>query len=431
MKNKTEKENKAGSRLKRSFSSFNMKYLPSILYCIIATILIFAPYQEESTLSEAWVHDVLYAVILILLVTTVIILVPIVKANGISKRSLLAMMPAVVMVIMNIVHRNGDASISGVVSLTWVVFCAFPAELKRKTFIYFRKVFIVVCTIGIVCYVLYLIKIPFFWSEVPYYWGGENMKYINFGVSFLYENNGVLRLCGICNEPGVLGTFAALILCADKVRRKSKGNLIMFVAGLLTFSLAFVFIMAIYILGMLLVRIYREKDKKRKALELSAVVVAILLWIFALPNINTGVKVIDYTFHRFTISSTGLSGDNRTTKKFDALFNEAFSQKLLFGHGKGYVSSLGLEQNLSYKVYILEYGVIGCLLMWAPLAIVSLYGRKKTLPLVLFVVVFFASIYQRPSIITPAYAVILLGGVEYICRNELKGGRKNVVKENS
>ena len=114
----------------------------------------------------------------------------------------------------------------------------------------------------------------------------------------------------------------------------------------------------------------------------------LLAWIFVLPNIHTGNSMIDYTLQRLALTSDGmLAGDNRTTAAFDKEFGRTFSQNPLFGQGKGYVNEMGLEKNLSYKIYLLEYGIVGCVLIWGTLAVAVMRKNMKNFEIMLFVLV--------------------------------------------
>ena len=62
--------------------------------------------------------------------------------------------------------------------------------------------------------------------------------------SFLGQT--VYRLLGPYDEPGVIGTLAALILSADNFRLNSKSNLILIIAGILSFSLTFYILTVLY-----------------------------------------------------------------------------------------------------------------------------------------------------------------------------------------
>ena len=52
-------------------------------------------------------------------------------------------------------------------------------------------------------------------------------------------------MCGIFNEPGWLGTTIGLMLCYEEFEFKKISNWILLIAGLLTYSLAFIIIMII------------------------------------------------------------------------------------------------------------------------------------------------------------------------------------------
>jgi hypothetical protein len=85
-----------------------------------------------------------------------------------------------------------------------------------------------------------------------------------------------------------------------------------------------------------------------------------------------------------------------------------------FGKGYGFVVSSKLGNNSSYKIKLLDYGIVGCMLIWGTLLLSVLKNNFRNKEIMLYIIVFFASIYQRPNIMTLPYLVLLTGGIECI-----------------
>lgn len=393
------------------------RWIPCLAFAGAAIITVFAPYQQNASLGDGVMRGVLLWCVVVLFAISLISLLLVIKKSDFGIWNLVAMIPALIYLYLNVFHSYVEVSLSSIgifAVVLWMLFCMFPRDLRLKTFVIFKKVWVVTCLIGILCYIVYVIKFPLPYERVAYYAGKGNQGYISYYVSFLFErSDGLLRLYGICNEPGVLGTVCGLILCASHMNLRKKENIILLIAGFLTFSMAFFVLLMLYAMFLLIVKICQEKNITRKIIKVACVLLCLGLCFFVLPNVKTGNTTIDYTLSRFAITEEGFVGDDRTTEKFDRLYEETSLQDKMFGLGKSYLKSHNIVKNLSYKVYILEYGIVWCALMWGGLLAVSMHYSKKDKFALIFVLLFFASIYQRPNIVTSTYAIILFGGIEY------------------
>ena len=182
-------------------------------------------------------------------------------------------------------------------------------------------------------------------------------------------------------------------------------NIIIMLAGLLTFSLAFYVIVIIYIL----------MAPKRHSKVITALFVAIILALIILPNIEFKNNNINALINRFSIENGEWVGDDRSNETIEQLLEETLSSfYALFGMGGGYVDSLHIEKVGTYKKFIIDYGIVGIFIMYIPLIIHAFKRCNKNYYAIIYVICFIASIYQRASIFMMACFVILFGGIEYI-----------------
>lgn len=391
----------------------------SALFATIAISTMLALYQQDSTLGDATTRAILSTAVYSMSFLTVILSIPLIQAKNITKKTFLTMAPVLIFAILNIFHSYVPTQIGWLTVILWCIFCILPDTCKKKTFIMFRNIWCVLCVIGIVCFVLYLFKIPLLqYNEVSYYTalasGSGRMSYIDYGVSLLYKQGDILRLCGLCNEPGYFGTFCALLFCANGATLKKKTNIILSIAGALSFSAAFSLIIVICCVVKLLSIIKNQKNIGKKTAYCLAAIAFAASYLFVLPNIETGNSSTDALIRRITVTSEGINGDNRSSVELDELYKATLSTSPLFGMGRGYVKENVKIAGLSYKTYIVEYGIIGCLMLWGALALAAIYRNSNNIKMVLLILVFFASIYQRPNIITIPYLIVLFGGIEYI-----------------
>lgn len=407
----------------------NKEKFCSIIFVICALMIIFAPYQSDSTLSLT--SSLLSNIFKILLYTftglnIILIIFPILKyKKTILRKDLFQTIPMIIFIIISSFHTyDGSISFSGFLfSLLWIIFALAPDNIKKRTFIYFKNAFIIICIAGIICYLSYDLNLFLPYKVVNYYNNNAIVEnYIDYKFIFLYRASSsisLVRLCGICNEPGYFGTICALILCASSLNLKKKSNIIILIAGFLTFSLAFIITLVIYLLLKYL------KDVR-------TVILTVLLtcfYLFLLPNIYTGNPTIDRFIQRMTITDEGLAGDNRTTDELEYVFDDVVKNKPLFGYGKGYLKTQNLKGGVSsYKTYIIQYGFVGCILLWGSLLLAALYKNKNYLSII-YIIVFFVNIYQRPNIMTLQYQILLFGGLAFInAKLRAKANANNTVE---
>ena len=123
---------------------------------------------------------------------------------------------------------------------------------------------------------------------------------------------------------------------------------------------------------------------------------------------------MQHIIERLQFGDGDIAGDNRSNDVLDyAVVSMLSSKNYMWGYGYGYASDL-TTMVLSYKSYILNFGLAGFALSFGTLLFAALKDVGKNVPLLLFVICFFISVYQRPNIFCLPYYVILLGGIQYM-----------------
>lgn len=289
-------------------------------------------------------------------------------------------------------------------------------EVKNKTFQFIKLLLVGMSFIGIICYFSYVLNLGIPYIQQPYYGYSGNMgvemmqkfgvSYINFHVCYLYHEFNTARLCGLFNEPGWFGTFLAFYLCEENLNFKRKYNFIVLFAGILTFSLAFVLIISIYYV------ISNFKDWRKW----TGVLLLFVIVFLVLPNIKTGIEIVDYLFSRLSITSGGLAGDNRTSSAYDLLFSEFMkSQYIFFGHGSQYTFyKLNGYIGSTIKTDLMDIGFIGTIVIYAlPIVSLALISQQNKRALY-FLICVAISLYQRNWFYEPSNFIIVLCAVSYI-----------------
>lgn len=306
---------------------------------------------------------------------------------------------------------NGENMVPALFSLlSCLIFVFLPENYQIKVFDIFYKIVLYTSAISCVLYVLYSVGINIGFKIVPYYSILHSQRatadYVKFFIFAIYKSSFELRLCGIFNEPGGLGTICALLLIARYEYMKKYEKIIMLITILFTFSLAgFILIFVFYAFRMV------RKNPKNIIFIFIFVVVFLIL-----PYIDFGNERLNMFFDRISITETGLSGLNRTKKWFDESYDTFMhTNDKWFGRKEGYIFPNDHGGNLSYKTFIVEYGIIGFgfwLFLWINNALKLSKKNKDALLLIIFFVI---SLYQRPRILTGLYGFVLLfGGIKWL-----------------
>lgn len=283
-------------------------------------------------------------------------------------------------------------------------FILFTPEVKTEIFNIFYWLILITGIISVLLYLCYIMKINLGFETVSYYSGRQNEYYIKWFIFAIYKRKTELRLCGIFNEPGGFGTICSLLLVARYNYSKLWEKIVCIVTILFTFSLAGYLIAFIYLAGNMI-----KKDKRYIIFSLLFVIL-----FLAVPHIDFGNASINRLAARFAITENGFAGDNRVTEAFAYKYNEFIhSPNRWFGFGAGY--KLMERGNLSYKTYVVEYGIIGFMfwvLMWIK---AGLNHAGKNKECIFFLFFFMMSLYQRPALLESIYGYVLLfGGIEWI-----------------
>lgn len=382
------------------------KYIPLFL-TIAGIISIFAPFQTNSPLGSDSLRNLLKIISYILVGISFLITITYTIKNRIKNEIsiILSLLSFISYFLLSVFHTvDNNIEFSGLLILiACITYVLLDNDTKKKTFELFKKTWIIISAISIICYLSYVLNgfIPYHitkYYSLRYY---STDIYISYGISFLYESGKFVRLCGITNEAGFFGTICALLLCADRVKIKNKGNIIIVIAGFLTYSFAFYMIILAYLL--------LKSFKDIKAFVI--VLIVIISYLFIIPNIKFNNPNIDYLIERFTIKEGRFKGDNRSNEMLDNAFYYTLKKHPVLGMGKGYVSKNQIGGVSSYKTYIVEYGVLGFILIYGLLICSAIIYNRKNYYGLLYIIVFFLSVYQRPNIIILPYMILLFGGI--------------------
>lgn len=391
-----------------NFVSKSSKYI-SLLVVLIALLVGSAFYQGDTTLTSAGLRTVLRVVVIVGI--AIVTFLRFTESTYIHKKDFKLLIIVIIywgMIILNSIAK--DFRLSVVYLLAFII---LDDEEKRFAFSFFRQAIIVIAAFGVLFYLCHMLKLPIPYLSKPYYLEGSGGSYIQYGLILLYKSNVssnfTLRLCGIFNEPGLLGTYMAFVLCADRLNIRKKENILLLAAGLCTFSVAFFVLIFVYLCFLL----------RKKPQVLVTIAIIFVSVFYVLPNIQFSNTNVEYLVKRFSMVNNRWLADNRSNAVLDTMVKNLLnSPRALFGMGGGYVDSVRIDNISTYKKFIVDYGIIGIFIMYVPIILHAFRRSLGNYYAIAFVFCFVINIYQRPSIYMLAVFIILFGGIEYIKQNE-------------
>lgn len=305
------------------------------------------------------------------------------------------------------VYKADSYSIGGVMVLLVLAVAFLSKNGIDLLFKYYKLIIVIMATVGIFCYLSYLLNLPIPFRMVEYY--GASGFYIDYKVSYVLSSGVLIRLCGLFNEPGYFGTIIALILCVDKINLRKKENIILFIAGILTYSIAFLVIITVFF-------IFQSCKNIKIAIILCVFVIFIPIFLQQYSVIDMGSSNLSYYFSRFFNLKEAMK--DRAYSSLERMVTEwKKSEKLFVGYGSGYASGTGSS---SYKIVLLRHGIVGFFIIYGALLIPIICKVKRNLSALIFLLCFIINIYQRPFVFTLPYYVILYGGIERLSENTKK-----------
>jgi len=230
--------------------------------------------------------------------------------------------------------------------------------------------------------------------------------YYPFVVVQANYNLNVLRFAGPFNEPGVIGTFCAIILCIEKFDFRNWKTVVVFIAGLYSLSMFFYAVVAIY--GFFYLLFVRKK----------IIFVFLLIGFFAGFYYTTKNNVFISTtlWERFEWEkdTQQFKGDNRINTTGDDYYESIKGTNEYYwginGKNSFWTQAEGAS---SYKATIASNGVI-FLSLYLFFFIYLAYSYRKDFPtFALFILVMIANTYQRPDI----YGITLIFLYSYLARS--------------
>ncbi|WP_409344183.1 hypothetical protein [Paenibacillus sp. MBLB4367] len=282
-----------------------------------------------------------------------------------------------------------------------VFFLPILCFIKKTDWIKLYRCFSVILAIsyipGILAFFIVLLGINLNMSTIVHPNGRMYFELLG-SIFWITDYGFLLRLHGMFYEPGVVGTFSALILIADNVNLRKHINKIHLIAGLCSISTTFLILILFYF-GI----------KKRKSFLILSVFLATLIYIVP-QNTDLGVALKYNFIEKMPFSEH----DNRTTESFDYKYYQFMDKmtikEMFFGIGRSsYEENFSGDLSYTWKQEVIMHGWIYFIFLIIYMFLHAF--RTKNSDAKLFALVFVLSLYQRPDIINISYFLVFFGGL--------------------
>lgn len=291
-----------------------------------------------------------------------------------------------------------------------VMYLLVNNTLKSKWMEMFYYVFIVLGIISVALIVLYILKIDFIFQKVPYYSGDIRASYMKCGPFAIYiYDDGAPRLCGVFNEPGLLGTIAGFLYVMSYKKNSLKEKIILLVIGLFSVSTAF-FVLVLFFHGML----FWIQDRK-SMLKTIFFVLAVSIFVLYVYKSQQNVLDVEYYLRRILKLKEALAQRNENPM-FKSAFDEfKHSSHLFFGMGYGSTDGFGY---IGAMGYVYQFGIIPTMLYILAFFVFGYLTCRGEKYAYLYMVVFLISFIQRATIDNIYAYFMFFGGLAWMSDNK-------------
>ena len=270
-----------------------------------------------------------------------------------------------------------------------------------------------------IMYYVFLISLPLwlinqFVYELPCFaemtygaWKGDGGKTILRNYIFFVDIKDYFRFYSIFDEPGVIGTISSFLLFANRYNFKDRRNIIILIASIFTFSLAF------YILTLFSITLYNiTRISKLIKIYLFIVLITLILFFSGIGRLAFSSLVFD------RIQSINSSMDSRTSQNMKQYFSEYIKSKdAILGKGIKFLNNEIDSHDTGYRYFLIENGILGFILILFMYIILQynnkyIYNRNIFIYFMLFLISFF----QRPNLFTPWQLIIFSSGISVLSK---------------
>lgn len=286
------------------------------------------------------------------------------------------------------VYLFGKTGMTGMLLGSIFILTVFVREDKILLFLrWFKKILVVSLALSIPIYILaVLFSVPIGYHNIPPLNELKLWDYKQYPFLVVENQLGFdFRFCGMFDEPGVVGSIVTVLLFVERYNLKKIQNIILFLGGIFSFSFFFIVCSFLYML-------YVSSNKVR------FISLLIVLCLFLSTKNN---DIIYYmVWDRFTIEDGKIKGDNRSTENLDDIYKQFLrSDDVFWGRGVDYASRHELDLSCTYKLIVLNYGMVFFIVVCLAFLFNAYFVIKQLKYLILYSFLFLGMMYQRPGLV--------------------------------
>lgn len=220
-----------------------------------------------------------------------------------------------------------------------------------------------------------------------------------FNILPYYYATGLARFQSIAEEPGLVGTLCFFVLSTIDMRKYKIQSVIFGVAGILSMSMAFYMLIALWMLA------------KLKTTSLKVVLISLL--VLSIPSCLFYDKINKMIVERVTEKSKDGTLDNRNSAEVEKLYNETYLSfpKFVSGIGNRTFESLKTGNSAGVKKNIVQYGAVMIFLAIVSFVRMFLKVRGSDYDSVIILLLFLVSLYQRFDLNLSTNTIVIFGSI--------------------
>lgn len=287
-------------------------------------------------------------------------------------------------------------------------------KLKTDILNFLTKAFAILMAISLFAWLVFLAGIPLPHFPTSYYDGHYLFENYYFFLLTKGETDALIpRFSGVFLEPGHLGMISSFLIYANRFNLKNKTVLIIFVCTLFTFSLVAYILLAISAIA------YFTIGSKKPFRNFAIIIVLTVTVIAGVARYNNGDNLVNnYILIRLKVENGEIVGNNRFTPFLNTYYKQFInSDDKLFGIGPYiYHQTDWGGGNAGFKVFILQYGIIGLVLVFLFYFTLVVYRSSKLAWILLFI--YLLSFLQRAYALWEVELLIFITALPILSMNE-------------
>lgn len=248
-------------------------------------------------------------------------------------------------------------------------------EIKIQLFQFITRIFAILLAVSMIGWILFLMEMPLPHKNVQfldpkYALSNYYLFLFNLKEPFVF----IPRFSSVFLEPGHLGMITTFLLVANRFEIRRLPVMVILIATLFTFSLA------AYVMLILSASVFLLVNSKKPFLYFALLIVFLATAYSYFNNLNDGENIVNtLIIDRLQYEDGDIAGNDRFSDKLDIYYDTFMdSRKKYFGIGPYEFSKIDWDKGVAgYKVFIIEYGIVGTVLVFLLYLFILLGNSSK------------------------------------------------------